>query len=119
MAGHTPGPWEWRDTGNSTVLWGAHGMRPIVLDCVRAGNQGAKFRVNCDDIMRPVTACSLKVHADTKLIAAAPDLLEALLLLKEFVDQGSIQGVYFDECMGHAKAMDKARAAITRATTNT
>lgn len=73
----TPGPWEWRDMGDATVLWGAHGDRPIVLDCIRAGMQGAKFRLRCNGIMRNVSATSLNHHPDGQLILAAPDLLAA------------------------------------------
>jgi hypothetical protein len=55
-------------------------------------------------------------EANGKLLAAASDLLEALEALREFVDQGSIAGVYFDEHPGYSPAMNKAIAAIAKAT---
>ena len=54
--------------------------------------------------------------ADARLIAAAPDLLEALKVLADEANGFSISGVYFNEkCMGH-KGLDMAFAAIAKAT---
>ena len=55
---HTPGPWEWSDDGNGNC-WGRAGLKPCVLSATVHG------LVYVDD-------------ADARLIAAAPDLLEAL-----------------------------------------
>ena len=74
MSKHTPGPWKWASMGQETVLWGEHGMRPIVLDFVRKGMQGAAPRIRKGGIMYPFEP----EHPDARLIAAAPSLLSAL-----------------------------------------
>lgn len=54
-------------------------------------------------------------EARANLIAAAPDLLNALRVLYEEADNFSVSGVYFNEkCMQH-KGLDLARAAIAKA----
>ena len=70
----TRGPWEWRKVGKRWLLWGAHGMRPIVL----SWNRG-ELEVR-DDLL--VGGGSVLVrfdpeHPDARLIEAAPDLLAA------------------------------------------
>jgi len=93
---HTPGPWSAFIAGNTVAVdIGAvpHGTKPNIVDW--QGFDG------CD--------LPLKQRiANAKLIAAAPDMLDAL---RELMDDDAP----WDD-MRWADACDKARAAITKAT---
>ena len=78
MSEYTPGPWGWMDMGGIKLV-GQHGHRPIVMDFVREGMQGATLRLRKDGIMREFDAN----HPDARLIAAAPELFKALVLMIE------------------------------------
>lgn len=86
---HTPGPWIWGDNFNG--LYGA-GPRNEVLDY--AGYEGMSLRYGPS------------MQANARLIAAAPDLLEALQAISNpCLDDFSMSCV-----------LEKARAAIAKAT---
>jgi len=107
---HTPGPWEWRDVGKDTVLWGAHSDRPIVLDCVRQGMQGATFRVrdHARCVLYKAGAEELRRHPDGALIQAAPDLLAVLKALVADAEKACCPGA-------RLTYYEAAKAAIARA----
>lgn len=107
--GHTPGPWSWivSDDGQTTALRYRHpeGGGSYVL---------TPEAVSDDDRVCVETSCDVS-PADARLIAAAPDLLEALKALI-----GAVEGP--DETGGpnwtervQAK-INAARAAIAKAT---
>lgn len=92
MSKHTPGPWNYtmdKERGWDFKLTADHGKTAIVSGC------------GCCD--SPWVSC----EADARLIAAAPELLEALELVVSFVDAG--QGTWTVE------EQNKARAAIAKA----
>ncbi len=66
MSGHTPGPWRW--LGPSLI--GDHGRRPAIL----CGGQAGVVTRGEDGRLRPIEGDD----PNARLIAAAPDLLEAL-----------------------------------------
>lgn len=86
-AKHTPGPWMYhKQLNGSLTFFGENGNRAI-LSAARLINQ----------------------EANARLIAAAPELLDAL--------KGMLE-VFGDEFgMGNSSVCDDARAAITKATT--
>ena len=90
MSGHTPGPWKWEDDNH--VLWAQGGKK--VIDA--APYEGMWLAGENEE-------------ADARLIAAAPDLLEALQDCLENTGGGWIS----------AGVIDRARAAIAKATGTT
>ncbi|WP_152593472.1 hypothetical protein [Stenotrophomonas maltophilia] len=87
MNKHTPGPW-WVD--DHTNIRSEPGM--VAFPCVKDG---------------------LPQEANARLIAAAPELLEALILLeREMVESGNAGSVDY----GWKPAIEKTRAAIAKAT---
>lgn len=99
MTKHTPGPWEiafetFDNDGAPETAIQALGGRAFVAFALEFGPNNPQMR-----------------EANARLIAAAPDLLEALKkIVKSLADQddeGMIEHVYL---------MIKARAAITKAT---
>ena len=86
MADHTPGPWEWdKSMGTWVKMDGRVGARIIGI---------GKYPEVSDS----------EVHANARLIAAAPEMLEALELMRD----ARIPEEY-------AEAIDKARTAIAKA----
>ena len=90
MSGHTPGPWEWED--GEYVLW-AQGGRKIIDTAPYEG----------------MWIVAENEEANARLIAAAPDLLEALDNLYWLATENERLGV-------HKETYDKAQAAIAKAT---
>lgn len=102
MSAHTPGPWSW---------WTSCSFR--------------RLSATCDgDVLHAVIQRSdghPDIHfpnggpegPDARLIAAAPELLEALILLeREMVESGNARSVDY----GWKPAIEKTRAAIAKAT---
>jgi hypothetical protein len=110
-AKHTPGPWEWKDQGGYYYLvaigdYGAHPngskVEPMIAD---DGSAGGEYSPSID--VR---------GADARLIAAAPDLLEACEAAREVWSQGNVDRGYKDERNWIDEALDKIDAAIAKAT---
>lgn len=92
MSAHTPGPWHIQDD---------HGKRWIETN----GNDDTIAEIHRRRRMGSVYSCE-EADANARLIAAAPDLLEAL---EEFMAHG-------EQAFGHDfEVMVKARAAIAKA----
>ena len=91
---HTPGPWAMPDSGQGRISKvGANG-----------GWDGLIATADCGDYARS----KVEGLANARLIAAAPELLEAL---KDMLDN------HEDACTGYGEgAADKARAALAKAT---
>lgn len=105
MNKHTPGPWLLRTAPTSA------GLCHIVsaADWRGAFIYGDGIRKCVDDALPKAQ----ELAANARLIAAAPDLLEALILLEvEMVASGNAQATDF----GWKPAIEKTRAAIAKAT---
>lgn len=140
-AKHTPGPWKWFGNANSNHVYLAttHSGRRYVMDFVRWGMRGAQPRfqperggmvdakdllqfevgeqsiVGMDEAKKDGSVYRYDVRgincADARLIAAAPDLLEALKDLIDDLEARSKNGVV--DC-SHGIYCD-ARQAIAKA----
>jgi len=97
---HTPGPWQ------RLLAHEAKDKRPPYNVWTIVGNTDA------DERKQSTIATTITDDADARLIAAAPELLEACeALMTRFVGDGNSQN-----CAGPAgAAADKARAAIQKA----
>ena len=99
-AKYTPGPWHWPHDSNELCPVNPDHRRSAVSQILYAeGGYGFLGRNNSDTLA--------ELEADRRLIAAAPDLLEALqrLLLSGDVRDAAEKG-----------ALAQARAAIAKAT---
>lgn len=104
---HTPGPWTFS-------RWDEHGYTRFYI----AQQEGAPYTPDYSDVSSMVTETvsgeRIAVQeANARLIAAAPELLEALILLEhEMVESGNAESRDY----GWKPAIEKTRAAITKAT---
>ncbi|HEX6215270.1 MAG TPA: hypothetical protein VFZ38_10650 [Vicinamibacterales bacterium] len=102
MSGFTPGPW-WVKNG-PTLYPGS--------------NIPTSLQIVTNEATYVVASISVDGHnridlADARLIAAAPELLEALILLEhEMVESGNAHSTDY----GWKPAIEKTRAAIAKAT---
>lgn len=72
---HTPGPWAWQKFGEFNLLTAQHGMREIIIGSVKKEKSFISYpAMNDHGILQPID----ENHPNAKLIAAAPELLEAL-----------------------------------------
>lgn len=126
---HTPGPWYWHDDGsNRYSLRTPDRGQLIVMDFARKGMNGAapRFAVMDDDQPRGrrggiLTAVDPATHPDGLLIAAAPDLFDALRKIAERdTSKPATIGAGMSPHLAAALAWDIdaeiARAAIAKAT---
>ena len=104
---HTPGPWTVVPRDEDAEPWdcvdimaGKYNVAAAIYDCSFYDDEYCD-----DDLYLPV------VDANARLIAAAPDLLEAL---KEML----FKAEYGNGLEAHYKANDRARAAIAKAEGN-
>ena len=95
---HTPGPWIWADGYRG--LYGA-GPDNAVLDYV--GYEGMSLGVKND-------------HANARLIAAAPMLLEALILAEDVLSRSPFTGEIWPNGTHPNAGITQIRAAIAAAT---
>lgn len=112
-AKHTPGPWEWVGTDS---LWGGERKTEEIL---KAADDGKPYGMHSPRIEHHFDAEQAKANA--RLIAAAPELLEALKSLIREHDavfagrEDGAQDSYYNAHPGRAIAYQKARAAIAKA----
>lgn len=110
MSGHTPGPWNWVIHDKSMATLGVlpdPGLGdPMVMNVSPCRS--------CEDAQQEWQwgICGVPSLEDARLIAAAPELLEALILLEvEMVESGNAGSKDF----GWKPAIEKTRAAIAKA----
>lgn len=105
MSDFTPGPWLLRTTPTSA------GLCHIVsaADWRGAFIYGDGLRKGVDDALPKAQ----ELAANARLIAAAPDLLEALQRIEEYWNQDQNETAMADACW---HAINTARAAIAKAT---
>jgi hypothetical protein len=112
MSKHTPGPWRLSSESPNIIKRDytniGLGDSSGYLIASSMGHDNSGFYASVEEGL-----------ANARLIAAAPDLLNALIVLSEEADNFGVSGVYFNEkCMGH-KGLDLAYAAIAKATGET
>lgn len=122
MSGHTPGPWKWGKD------WTKKAFGNPDNEC--SGEKYADLRLMAGDVeVIPIRIDHYEVmidhdgtpegtirKADRRLIAAAPDLLEACKLALTFKREGC-PDPSCHVCKQNAAEMDQLRAAIAKAET--
>lgn len=96
VAGHTPGPWT-ADIGETAVIRDKHGNQLAIFTHIHTRTGGRRA---ADEVAR-----------NTRIAAAAPELLEALQNIISGLSLGDEEGL-----VEYAPQMIAARAAITKAT---
>ncbi len=75
MEQHTKSPWAWQNFGGQHCLTAQHGDREIIISANKDRQTGIPFAsMNKDGRLQPIDP----KHPNAVLIAASPDLLEAL-----------------------------------------
>lgn len=105
MSGHTPGPWEVDESGD------VRQVRPRT-DAERAAGQCAGYRV----AILASGPADPSDGANARLIAAAPEMLEALQMLISCVYDADGASGYKEQWTEERPQIRAARAAIRKAT---
>jgi len=73
---HTKGKWAWQRFGDHYHLAAQHGMREIIISANIVNQHSLKpcVTMNIDGILKPINPD----HPNAKLIAKAPEMLQAL-----------------------------------------
>lgn len=91
---HTPGPWSYENTHDTIWIW---------------GDNNEKIVMHVSNELELKDAVREENEANAALIAAAPDMYEALKKVKEFLHgeghRGDNSGLYYDICVVLGKAM--------------
>ncbi|WP_277593643.1 hypothetical protein [Pseudomonas chlororaphis] len=101
---HTPGPWYTHRNGFSTVYVEARLRQGVIQEVAACG---------------PTEAGQEQQEANAKLIAAAPELLEALIEVTASLAwnaHGECRAIHEGPIMPSSGAVEMARAAIAKAT---
>jgi hypothetical protein len=114
---HTPGPWYWEVSGKTIRLFTPKNGHCIVMDFVRCGTQGAQPRFS-DRGSAPLGGVMIKAsemkniynNPDARLIASAPDLLDACEKVLAYIIESGV-GNY----PGDMDAANTLKAAIAKA----
>lgn len=116
MGEHTPGPWKWTIVPRFRDIRLENNAGLVVMDFARWGMQGAQPRFRgrldimwgIDELIVGATHADITEaswpHADARLIAAAPDLLEIAKVVADWPHKP-----------GEHPLVDMARAAIAKA----
>jgi hypothetical protein len=104
---HTPGPWEYESEMGDMWVTGPNRNEPVICDIVARLTQFDEGTKEYTPVMQD------EDEANAKLIAAAPDLLEALQRFIAFADKANnSHNDGFESSM-----VLQAKAAIDKATT--
>ncbi len=109
---HTPGPWEVQDPLFDSVWIVQSGLEPHAWSCIASVRDDASEDAFDRGASRPISTAERDANA--KLIAAAPDLLDALNEVMAWVDNWSPDFVQDGEWPETAELV---KAAIAKATT--
>ena len=101
-AQHTPGPWN--DTGSPDSTRSVVANGPLAIASVHP--------VHISDNRRPIT----ETLANARLIAASPDLLEALTWALGVIEICEKNAPDIDWSIGHFGRKKRAKATLTKAT---
>ncbi len=102
---HTPGLWDIRyETASGSAYI-----------CTAGGSVIAEVEKECGPDIPPIVSRKMPVEANARLIAAAPDMLEACIFARECA-QGPIPGMSLTEA--HKKACSMLDGAIAKAKGN-
>lgn len=97
---HTPGPWKRIAIGKRQVITSGHGW---LVELPKRGEPETDLQAQ-------------QLEADYDLMAAAPELLEALKLLLKWSDADeTVRQSLEEDTQSQSKAIGMARAAIARA----
>jgi len=114
MSKHTPGPWFWVNYDKTKTCRLVNEASYIIMDFERWGMQSARPRFSsrhipdCKfDIMRATS--NANNHPDGRLIAASPDLLDALKEIVKYHERGDWRDNRITDYL------NKARAALAKA----
>ncbi len=116
----TRGPWGWRKLGDTYHLVGLYGSLPVILSTLKVGRATHLTSRNAEeDRLYPLDP----KHPDAQLIAAAPDMADALEEALRLYDLGRETGKLLDarnadffHMADEAEAIiNKARAALAKA----
>jgi hypothetical protein len=114
MSQHTPGPWSMmlqnsrpKEYGGGITFW------EVPVQVGRGKNAGNVLALVCMGGPAATQSTKESVEANARLIAAAPDLLEALRAY-HYLPTVSVNGADLDGCRREAERL--AEAAIAKAT---
>ena len=107
---HTPGPWRWM---NPEALVADYGPRRAILTAGSLFAEHTLLTCGDDGRLRPLDID----EPNARLIAAAPELLTALILCRSCLNEEIIAAGDLDHptIRAHAKAAEQAAAAIAKA----
>lgn len=106
---YTAAPWAWQLFGDTYMLAAQHGRREIIIGAIEAPEWKYPVPAMTDKGLLKVVD---NQHANAKLIAAAPELLEALQHIAEYEERGRAKG----EPRISEKWYNEVKAAIKKAT---